>query len=144
MTDDITRREFLARNIAAGTLLMAHTRLDQRLTAREQRTLLAVARSMFPHQDAPPGAYARAIALVDRRCQIDSAYFRTVVSGLASLEWSCAGQFCLVGDRARIQLLSVVENTGFFRLVYRQLLDGLYGNAAIWSLFRSGSAKGAA
>ncbi len=137
MKNDITRREFIALNIAASVAVMSQTRLDRQLTAREKLTLLAVARSMFPHEHASDMAYARGIAAIERQCRFHSEAFTTVVSGLASLEWSCGGQFCAVTHRMRVQALSAMEDTKFFRLVYRRLLDGLYGNSDMWSLFLS-------
>src|SRR4051812_27534563 len=123
---EITRREFIVTNLAASLAVLAQKRADQQLSSEERDTLLAMARTIFPHDQAADMEYVRAIAIAERTWESDNTTFLTVLDGIKSIEWTCGGRFCTIGDAARVKLLSSIKNSRFFKLVYRDLLNGLY------------------
>src|SRR5258707_1387622 len=66
MSIEITRREFIVTNLAASLAALAEKRIDQQLSNQERRTMLAMARTIFPHDQAADAEYTRAIAIMER------------------------------------------------------------------------------
>lgn len=132
----ITRREFLLLNAAFGAGAFAPaifgSLLVQRFTMEEYRTLIAVARTLFPHDRVDDSVYQEAVDAIEARCCANAQIFSTVRSGIAALENASGGPFADMSAQARVALLKSMEGGSFFQLVYKETLDTLYGSPAVW------------
>jgi hypothetical protein len=132
--NELTRREFLEISAAAG-LAALNARPSAELTSEERRTLLAVVRTLFPHDHIGDGPYLRVVDAIQKRCHGDAAAFKAVTGGTAALESASGARFATANDRTRTELLKLERDSLFFRVVYREALQGLYGSRDSWSLF---------
>lgn len=134
MVFDVTRREFVLVNVSASLGALIQTRFGQELSDGERKTLLVIAVTLFPSKGVNTSVYERAVDSVDRRCGTDVKKFDAITSGVAALEWTCGGKFTTCSPRTRFLALQEIESSQFFRLVYRELLEALYGPQDTWSL----------
>jgi hypothetical protein len=129
---DLTRRQFLI-SVATGVTVMPAVGwpfLDQFVMFRseEAQTLLAMAKTLFPHPRIGDSDYMRAVAAIYLRCDADETVSDSVRSGLAVL----GPRFASATEPVRVAVLKRMEGTWFFRVVYVETLESLYGSAGIW------------
>ena len=96
--------------------------------------LLSIARTLFPHLGVDDQPYLRAVAYVELRCRCDFIVFHDVKTGLDRLHWLSASEFTAMAESAQVAVLRRLQHTSFFRVVYRELLEGLYGSPDSWRL----------
>ena len=107
----------------------------QVLSAEQAKTLLAVARTLFPHDNVDDGYYMNVVAAIDAKCAQDDKTRSMVAEGLARLNRAFSMPFAEATESARENLLRTMEKSAFFQLAYGETLNGLYGNHDIWKMF---------
>ncbi|HVY07334.1 MAG TPA: gluconate 2-dehydrogenase subunit 3 family protein [Burkholderiales bacterium] len=149
MQDDfeVTRRQFLklggealflslvlgtglapfARPVFAGDLKV--------LSDEEAKTLLAVSRTLFPHDSIEDGYYMNVVAAIDAKSADDAKTRELVRQGVRKLNAALGGAFADAPESARTNVLKTMEKSDFFALAYGETLNNLYGNPAIWKMF---------
>ena len=144
---DITRRVFLKRTggsvawslttgaglatpaPAAGAATRAST--TKALNRQEARTLLAVARTLFPHDLLADDYYVKVVAAIDGKALADAGTLAMLRRGLATL----GTKFVLLPESEREKTLRPLEGSQFFILVRSETLNNLYGNPEVWKIF---------
>jgi hypothetical protein len=106
----------------------------QVLSKEQANTLLAVARTLFPHDNVADGYYMNVVAAIDVKCAQDDKTRSMVVEGLARLNRAIGMPFAEASESARENLLRTMEKSPFFQLAYGEALNGLYGNHEIWKM----------
>jgi hypothetical protein len=142
-TERMDRRQFVGRTgILTGTL-MAGSALAMLAPARawavdlvvldtaEGTTLLAVARTIAPHDTLAEAAYALVVKAIDAECARDAATLTTLRAGVGQLGTG----FATAPEVARVAALTAVENTAFFRFLRFQTLSNLYSSAIAYAHF---------
>lgn len=141
------RREFLragggafALSLMLGTGLASYTRPAQSaalqaLSEGQARTLLSMARTLFPHDMLDDSYYQAAVQGVDAKAAADAKTRDMVVAGIQRLDRATAQPFAEQSEQARANILKTMEKTDFFQLVYGETLNGVYGNPAVWARF---------
>ncbi len=135
MDNELTRREFLQVSGGAGLATVAGARLSWGLTSEERGTLLAVVRTVFRHDHVGDDVYSRAVSAIEDRCRDDPTVLRDVTGGVAALDRLSAGRFAGAPDQTRSELLRSRMDTPFFRTVYGEALESLYGSPDMWRMF---------
>ena len=136
MDYDLTRREFLEVSAAAaGLVAFSEQRSRVDLVPEETRTLHAMIRTLFRHPRAEDERYARATTLIAERCRIDATVFGEVTRGIHMLERQGTHGFAAASDHERVAILSRSKDGAFFRVVYAEALEALYGAPEAWRLF---------
>jgi hypothetical protein len=138
MVIDLTRREFIALNASVGLAALVPWLENARLSDDDRHAMVMVARTMFPHDRAPDHNYLRAVARLDARCGNNAALSYVVRNGLAVLQSRCGQRFTKLEAGARVAVLMTMSGTLFFRTIYGEVLEGLYGPADSWGLFVTG------
>ena len=130
----LTRRQFLI-SLAAGTDLapsLEHQMIAGQVptfSVKERRTLLVVMRTLFPQGNFEERDYTKAIDALNARCTSDQKISTLLARGLAELE---KGRFTEVVQSVQISMLKKMETTDFFRLVYNETVESLYGSHDLW------------
>jgi hypothetical protein len=137
------RRSFVsAVGVLTGVIALGHplaALLPSRAWAMELRVLssadaaalLAMIRTIAPHDTLDDAAYALVVNAVDGDAA-GSAEARTdLKAGIASL----GDGFALMPEEARAQLLKGVESAAFFQAVRTKTLMTLYSNPIAWAHF---------
>ena len=139
----IARREFLKSTgiltgiLAAGSplMLLAPTRtwaVDlTTLTSEEGATLLAVMRTIAPHDKLDDAAYALVVQSVDADCGKDEATRKLVREGLTGL----GAGFAKADENARAAVLKAVEPSPFFQTLRVKTISTLYASPLAYAYF---------
>ncbi len=143
MSNLIPRREFLGASgvltglIAAGSplALIAPSRawaVDLRaLSSTEGATLMAVARTIAPHDKLDDAAYALVIQSIDADAAGDAQTLAMLREGIRKL----GAGFASAAEPARIQALTAVESSVFFKTVRTKTLGVLYATPLAYAYF---------
>ena len=142
----LTRRELLARSIAAGGAFVigaGHVAGNSAAWALEVKhlqpatmaTLIQMARDIYPHDRVADEYYAIAVKGYDTA---ESAPM--IEAGVAALDALArgkghAGYLATPWERDRVDILRDIEDGAFFQTVRGGLVTGLYNQKAVWPLF---------
>jgi hypothetical protein len=132
MSNELTRRQFLWINTAAGVATVTRPLFALDLRPEERRTLLVAARTLFPHDGLGDRPYLRAVAAIAERCRRDAAVLDSVRRGVRSLERACLGCFTSAPEPIRVSAFKGLEGSRFFWVVYDEGLESLYGTQDMW------------
>lgn len=139
----IARRDFLGASgvltgfIAAGSplALLAPSRawaIDLKvLTSTEGATLMAVARTIAPHDKLDDAAYALVIQAIDADAAKDAQLLGTLRDGVRQLGTA----FVSAAEPARVQALKAIDTAPFFQTMRVKTLGTLYASQLAYSYF---------
>jgi hypothetical protein len=139
----IPRRDFLGASgvvtglIAAGSplALLAPSRAWaielKRLSSTEGATLIAVARTIAPHDKLDDAAYALVIQSLDADATKDPQLLRILRDGVRQL----GAGFASAAEAVRVQSLKAVETTPFFQTLRVKTLGTLYATPIAYAYF---------
>ena len=139
----IPRREFLEASgvltglIAAGSplALLAPSRawaVDlQALSSTEGTALMAVARTIAPHDKLDDAAYAVVIKALDTDAAKDASLLAMLRAGIRQL----GAAFPTAAEAARVQTLQALETSAFFKTLRTRTLGTLYTTPMAYAYF---------
>ncbi|MEL6265432.1 MAG: gluconate 2-dehydrogenase subunit 3 family protein [Pseudomonadota bacterium] len=147
----LTRRELLARGVAAGAALSVGAGFVMHpgeawavevkaLTPRTMASLVQLARDIYPHDQVADRYYAAAVKAHDEQAAGDDAHRALIEDGIATLDTMAQGagapSYIETGWEAdRVALLRQIETSPFFQAVRGGLVVGLYNQKELWPLF---------
>jgi hypothetical protein len=106
----------------------------QALGEADVRTLLSMARTLFPHDMLDDSYYMAAVNSIDAKAAADAKTMEMVAAGIRQLNQTAHKPFADLPEQARVNVLKTMEKTDFFQLVYGETLNGVYGNPEVWKL----------
>lgn len=120
-----------------GTAWSAHHL--KAISEAEGRTLLAFARTLFPHDFLADSYYGAVVTAVDAKAAADAGVKATVADGVAQVERLAKknfdGQsFDQLNEKNRTRIVKTVEKGALFNLMYGETLGGIYGNPDVWKI----------
>lgn len=139
----IPRRDFLGASgvltglIAAGSplALLVPSRawaVDLKvLSSAEGTTLMAVARTIAPHEKLDDAAYALVIQSIDADAAKDAQMLRMLREGIRQL----GAAFATAAEGARVPALKAVESSAFFQTLRVKTLGTLYATPMAYAYF---------
>jgi hypothetical protein len=147
----IDRRQFLARSaattaaimVAGPTLIHAGEAWGlevKALKAETMRTLIKVARDIYPHDKIADKFYAIAVKSYDETAAADAAAKSFVEDGIAELDGlaKAAHKVPYIDvdwEAQRVALLHKIEGGKFFQTVRSGLVVSLYNQKDVWPIF---------
>jgi hypothetical protein len=144
------RRDFLAKSAAASAIVISGTALinqgeawgleAKNLKPETLRTLIKLARDIYPHDRLADRFYAEGVKAFDAKAGTDAKTKTLIEEGIAALDKSAKAKFHVpyaeVGWEAdRVALLHMIEKTPFFQAVRGSLVVSLYNQKELWPLF---------
>lgn len=104
------------------------------------RTLVKMARDIFPHDKLADRFYLQAITPYERAAARDPKLKSLLVDGVAALDAAAKQRHgkpyaALASEDERVALLKAIESGPFFQKVRGDLVTGLYNNKALWPQF---------
>lgn len=144
----LTRRDFLASSaataaltITAGAVLCPSESWGLEVKALKpdtMRTLIHMARDIYPHDKLGDRIYASALKGLDSAAQKDKSLLSMLEAGVKNLDDAArkasAPSFKDMGWEAdRLELLREIETGEFFQKVRSTLVTGIYNNRDVWS-----------
>jgi hypothetical protein len=116
----------------AGLLPSRAWAVDLRvLSTAEAAALLAMIRTIAPHDTLDDAAYALVVKAIDGDAAASAQAHADVAAGIASL----GAGFASLPEEARVQHLKAVESGAFFQSVRIKTLLVLYSNPIAWAHF---------
>jgi hypothetical protein len=146
----IDRRQFIARSTAAAAIAITGSALLHRseawglevknLLPNTMRTLVKVARDIYPHDRLTDKYYAIAVKSYDEKAGADQTTRSLIEEGVANLDALARAKhgvgYADVGWEAeRVVLLQQISSGAFFHTVRSGLVVSLYNQKEIWPLF---------
>lgn len=149
----VSRRAFLKGSGAAAAGVAALSTGSLMLPARDAlaaeftelgagpgKTLLAMARDIFPHDRISDRYYMLAIEPYDAMAAKDPALKKLIVDGVAQLDRLAMAAFNkpyaeVPTEPERLTLLYAIEHGAFFQKIKGDMVTGFYNNKAVWPLF---------
>jgi len=142
----LTRRELLARSVAAGGSFLVGASWVAAPTAawavevvalkpETMATLVQMARDIYPHDRIPDERYVVAVKGYDTAEQAPM-----IEAGIAALDAAARGQghasyLGAMWEDERVAVLKGLEQSEFFQTVRAGLVTGLYNQKEVWPLF---------
>ncbi|WER50950.1 gluconate 2-dehydrogenase subunit 3 family protein [Cupriavidus sp. WKF15] len=104
------------------------------------KTLVRMARDIYPHDKLADKFYVEAVAPYDVAASEDLAVKTLLTDGVQNLDQRAKQRYGLpyVGVRTeneRVALLKDIEGTPFFKKIQGDLVTSLYNNKKLWPLF---------
>ena len=101
------------------------------LTSAEGQTLMAVARTIAPHDKLEDAAYAMVIQAVDAEVAHDAGLLKMLREGVAAL----GSGFATASEGKRVAALKKVESSAFFQTMRVKTLQNLYATPLAYACF---------
>jgi hypothetical protein len=143
----LTRREFLrgtgvlSGTLAAGSLIaaLAPSRTWavelKTLTAAEGEALMAMGRTLYPHDKLPDAVYALLAKDLDADAGKSGDTLKLLREGVAALDVGAGGSFAKADAARRLQLVKAIEGKPFFNTVRGKCITSLYDNDIAFATF---------
>lgn len=150
------RRGFLAGSgaaVAGGVALLssaglfaADSRSAQNIGEENNRTLLRMARDIFPHDDLEDKYYQDVMMPLAKRAESDPDLLELLLVGVAALDQEARAQsgtryLTIAREAERVTVLKAMEPTPFFQKIKGDLMMGIYNNPEIWKVFGYGGSS---
>jgi len=143
----LARRDFLKGSgllfgsLATGTLLAGLAPSSawalelKKLTTAEGQTLMAMGRTLYPHEKLPDAVYALLSKDLDAKASGDTGAAQMLQEGIAWLNQSAGGNFAKASAKKRAEIVRGMEGTAFFNTVRGQCITSLYDNDMAYAVF---------
>jgi hypothetical protein len=100
-------------------------------TTAEGTALMAVARTIMPHDKLDDAAYALVIQAIDSDASKDENIRKTIQEGVAAL----GADFTARKEKERVEILTKVEPSGFFQAMRLKTVQVLYATPIAYAYF---------
>lgn len=148
-TKGIDRRRFLKTSggIAAGTAAAASGAVSLTFSVQawaaelgemnphQAKTILAVARAMFPHPTLADAYYAAVVNDLDAQASEDEAVAETLKTGVAAIDSAGPVAFVDLSDGNKDRVLEGMQDSAFFQAVKGKAITSIYNNPLVWRHF---------
>lgn len=103
------------------------------------KTLLRMARDIFPHDKLADKYYAQAVEPYDQAAKKDAQLKQLISAGVRDLDALAQKRrgkkyTAIASETDRVALLKEIKETPFFQKIKGDLVTGLYNNKAVWPL----------
>jgi len=110
------------------------------LSADSFKTLVLMARDIYPHDKIADQYYAVVIEGIDASAKDDAALKTMLEEGVAELDAKAAGMKhpsygAIPSEDERQAVLKEIETTPFFQKIRGSLITGIYNNKELWPFF---------
>ncbi|HWA44961.1 MAG TPA: Twin-arginine translocation pathway signal [Hypericibacter adhaerens] len=145
----VSRRDFMVTSGAAAFMItniaVIHTQEAWGLEVKAlrpatMRTLIQVARDIYPHKQLADKYYAMALMGYDEQAQKDPDLKTLIEMGVSGLDLRSRDVHHrayaeVTNETDRVAMLKEIEGTKFFQKIRSGLVTGLYNNKEVWPLF---------
>lgn len=107
----------------------------QAVGAAEGETLVAVAHTLYPHDELPERIYRRVVVRLDRLASASPAARETLLRFCRNLEDAWPIGFAERAETYRVEALKRLEETPAFTFVQRATVRFLYDDVEVWAAF---------
>jgi hypothetical protein len=143
----LARRDFLKGSgvlfgsLATGTLIASLAPSNawalelKKLSTVEGAALMAMGRTLYPHEKLPDAVYALLAKDLDGAAAANAGSAKMLQEGIAWLNQSAGGSFAKAKAKKREEIVRGMEGTTFFNTVRGQCITSLYDNDMAYAVF---------
>lgn len=143
----LSRRELLRRGGAGALLVISGSAVispqhawgleTSTLKPETMKTLIVMARDIYPHDQLADKYYAIAVKGHDETAAKDPAHKDLIEKGVAELDAKAGeGGYAGLGwEEERVAVLQQIEDTPFFQAIRSGLVVSLYNQKEVWPIF---------
>lgn len=143
----LARRDFLKGtgllfgSLATGTLIASLAPSNawalelKKLSTAEGQALMAMGRTLYPHEKLPDAVYALLAKDLDGAAATNAGTAKMLQEGIAWLNQSAGGSFAKAKAKKRDEIVRGMEGTTFFNTVRGQCITSLYDNDMAYAVF---------
>ena len=99
------------------------------------RTLLRMARHLYPHDALGDIYYATVVESIDGKAATDPELHAVIKNGVAELDRALPLPWLELSDGYQLEVLESLESTPFFQAVRGNTVVALYNNQNVWPFF---------
>ena len=111
-----------------GAWALALTKLD----AETGKTLIRMARDLYPHDQFDDAHYAKVAEALDQSAAKDDALAKLLTDGAAVLDKANGGSYLKATDERRLATLVGIQTDPFFQKVRGTVVTTLYNDPQVW------------
>ncbi|MCK2150606.1 gluconate 2-dehydrogenase subunit 3 family protein [Marinobacter alexandrii] len=152
----ISRRGFIAGSgatlvggaaiLSSAGLFAADSKAAQKIGEESNRTLLRMARDVFPHDDLEDKYYQQVMVPLAKRAETDPKLMELLTVGVAALDQESNARYGTTylnveTEEERVVVLKAIESSVFFQKIKGDLMMGIYNNPEIWEKFGFGGSS---
>jgi hypothetical protein len=105
------------------------------LSDQEGLALMAMGRTLFPHEKLPDAVYALLAKDLDAAVSGDATTAKLIKEGIATLNSAAGGSFSAATAEKRLMIVGHLQGTAFFNKVRGQCITSLYDNDMAFAFF---------
>jgi hypothetical protein len=105
------------------------------LQAHVSKTLLAMVRTTYPHDDLADFYYAKVVGDLDASAAKDKALAKMLNDGVAGLDKAKGVNFIDLSEGNQVTVLESIQTGGFFQKVRGTAVVSLYNQPLVWRHF---------
>lgn len=150
------RRSFLAGSgatlvggaalLSGAGLFSVGSKAAQKVGEDNNRTLLRMARDIYPHDSLEDRYYQEVMLPLARTAETDADLLELLTVGVSALDQEAKAQFGkayidLSNEEDRVSALKAIESSPFFQKIKGDLMMGIYNNPEIWEKFGYGGSS---
>lgn len=152
----LSRRGFIAGSgatLVGGAALLSSTGLfaadskaAQKIGEESNRTLLRMARDVYPHDSLEDKYYQQVMVPLAKRAETDPKLMELLTVGVAALNQESQARYGtpylnVETEKERVVVLKAIESSAFFQKIKGDLMMGIYNNPEIWEKFGFGGSS---
>lgn len=152
----MSRRGFIAGSgatLAGGAALVyssglfaADSPAAKKIGEEGNRTLLRMARDVFPHDSLEDKYYQQVMVPLAKRAETDPKLMELLTVGIAALNQESRAKHGAIylnvkAEEDRVVVLKAMESSAFFQRIKGDLMMGIYNNPEIWEKFGFGGSS---
>jgi hypothetical protein len=103
-----------------------------KVDARSAKTLMVMARDLFPHASIGDDAYGRVIEKLDQEAAKDDKVAQALAGGVKALDQASGGNYAKAKSAKRVATLKSMEHDAFFQKVRGAMINNFYNDPAVW------------
>jgi hypothetical protein len=105
------------------------------LKTHASKTLLAMARATYPHDNLADFYYAKVVGDLDAAAAKDKALAKMLNEGVATLDKVIGVNFIDLSEGNQLKVLESIQTSGFFQKVRGTCIVSLYNQPLVWRHF---------
>lgn len=130
----VSRRDFLMTSVglALAALMPGCSRPPRREV--ERRTLVRMARLLYPHDALNDDVYMDVLRPVFARAESKKGFAGILRKGVTMLDAGERGSWLTASSNDQLRALERIEDEPFFKMIQGNVRRGLYEHPAVWKL----------
>jgi len=132
--------------LSSAGLFAADSKAAEKIGEESNRTLLRIARDIYPHDSLEDKYYRQVMVPLAKRAETDPKLMELLTVGVEALNQESNARYGTTylnteAEEERVVVLKALELSVFFQKIKGDLMMGIYNNPEIWEKFGFGGSS---